>query len=214
MLTSQSPGKHFKPHAPEPRRTIPNPRPAPVQHPWRTGAAVSQATMGLLRPHKERCKTITFDNGKEVAEHAFIGGSPAERNAVTSYLAQQQAARGLQRRLGKAVVGIDGNMARCPSLACGTAWPLIQPVASVERDPGMGNTPEPSAPRRSGAPALRRPAPKCRGAEKPVSAAPASAGGDRMLFHADKPLVRTVFTEILLNKLRKSLFLNIKKINS
>ena len=26
----------------------------------------------LLRPHKARCKTITFDNGKEFAEHEFI----------------------------------------------------------------------------------------------------------------------------------------------
>ena len=26
----------------------------------------------LLRPHKERCKTITLDNGKEFADHEFI----------------------------------------------------------------------------------------------------------------------------------------------
>lgn len=29
--------------------------------------------MGVLRPHKERCKTITFDNGKEFAEHESTG---------------------------------------------------------------------------------------------------------------------------------------------
>ena len=39
----------------------------------RTSAAVGQAVIDLLRPHKERCKTITFDNGKEFAEHEFIG---------------------------------------------------------------------------------------------------------------------------------------------
>ncbi len=40
--------------------------------PQRTSAQVGQAVIELLRPHKERCKTITFDNGKEFAEHAFI----------------------------------------------------------------------------------------------------------------------------------------------
>lgn len=33
---------------------------------------VAQAVIGLLRPHKKRCHTITFDNGKEFADHAFI----------------------------------------------------------------------------------------------------------------------------------------------
>ena len=41
--------------------------------PRRTSAAVGQAVIELLRPHKERCRTITFDNGKEFAEHEFIG---------------------------------------------------------------------------------------------------------------------------------------------
>ena len=40
--------------------------------PRRTSAAVGQTVIELLRPHKERCKTITFDNGKEFAEHAFM----------------------------------------------------------------------------------------------------------------------------------------------
>ncbi|NQW93949.1 MAG: IS30 family transposase [Polaromonas sp.] len=34
---------------------------------------VGQAVIDLLRPHKNRCQTITFDNGKEFADHAFIG---------------------------------------------------------------------------------------------------------------------------------------------
>lgn len=33
---------------------------------------VTQAIVDLLRPHKEACKTLTFDNGKEFAEHEFI----------------------------------------------------------------------------------------------------------------------------------------------
>lgn len=33
---------------------------------------VGQAVIDLLRPHKKRCHTITFDNGKEFADHAFI----------------------------------------------------------------------------------------------------------------------------------------------
>lgn len=41
--------------------------------PRRTSAAVGKAVIDLLRPHKERCKTITFDNGKEFADHGFIG---------------------------------------------------------------------------------------------------------------------------------------------
>ncbi|MDD2712478.1 MAG: IS30 family transposase [Simplicispira sp.] len=41
--------------------------------PRRTSAEVGQAVIDLLRPHKERCQTITFDNGKEFAEHEFIG---------------------------------------------------------------------------------------------------------------------------------------------
>ena len=36
-------------------------------------AGVTQAIIDLLRPHKEACKTLTFDNGKEFAEHEFIG---------------------------------------------------------------------------------------------------------------------------------------------
>ena len=34
---------------------------------------VTQAIVDLLRPHREVCQTLTFDNGKEFAEHAFIG---------------------------------------------------------------------------------------------------------------------------------------------
>ncbi len=33
---------------------------------------VTQAVIELLRPHKSQCKTLTFDNGKEFAEHEFI----------------------------------------------------------------------------------------------------------------------------------------------
>jgi transposase, IS30 family len=33
---------------------------------------VTQAIIALLGPHKQQCKTLTFDNGKEFAEHAFI----------------------------------------------------------------------------------------------------------------------------------------------
>ena len=38
----------------------------------RTSEQVGQAMIDLLRPHKERCKTITLDNGKEFADHEFI----------------------------------------------------------------------------------------------------------------------------------------------
>ena len=34
---------------------------------------VSEAVIELLGPHKARCHTITFDNGKAFADHAFIG---------------------------------------------------------------------------------------------------------------------------------------------
>ena len=40
--------------------------------PRRTSNLVGQAMIDLLRPHKERCKTITLDNGKEFADHEFI----------------------------------------------------------------------------------------------------------------------------------------------
>ena len=33
---------------------------------------VTQAIIELLGPHRKQCKTLTFDNGKEFAEHAFI----------------------------------------------------------------------------------------------------------------------------------------------
>lgn len=39
----------------------------------RHSAGVTQAIIGLLRPHKAQCLTVTFDNGKEFAEHAFMG---------------------------------------------------------------------------------------------------------------------------------------------
>ncbi|MDW5442275.1 IS30 family transposase [Polaromonas sp. SM01] len=38
----------------------------------RHSAGVTQAVIALLRPHRRRCYTLTFDNGKEFAEHAFI----------------------------------------------------------------------------------------------------------------------------------------------
>jgi|SRR6476469_8906198 len=38
----------------------------------RRSAGVTQAVIALLRPHKRQCHTLTFDNGKEFAEHAFI----------------------------------------------------------------------------------------------------------------------------------------------
>ncbi|QTN27054.1 IS30 family transposase [Rhodoferax sp. AJA081-3] len=33
---------------------------------------MTQAIVDLLRPHRHACKTLTFDNGKEFAEHEFI----------------------------------------------------------------------------------------------------------------------------------------------
>lgn len=39
----------------------------------RHSKSVSHKVIDLLRPHKARCKTLTFDNGKEFAEHEFIG---------------------------------------------------------------------------------------------------------------------------------------------
>ena len=41
--------------------------------PSKHSAGVTQAIVDLLRPHTKVCKTLTFDNGKEFAEHAFIG---------------------------------------------------------------------------------------------------------------------------------------------
>lgn len=38
----------------------------------RHSTKVTQAVIDLLRPHKAQCKTLTFDNGKEFAEHEFI----------------------------------------------------------------------------------------------------------------------------------------------
>jgi len=38
----------------------------------RHSTGVTQAVIELLRPHKAQCKTLTFDNGKEFAEHQFI----------------------------------------------------------------------------------------------------------------------------------------------
>jgi len=36
-------------------------------------AGVTAVTTRLLSPHKNKCHTITFDNGKEFAEHELIG---------------------------------------------------------------------------------------------------------------------------------------------
>lgn len=41
----------------------------------RHSTKVTQAVIELLRAHKAQCKTLTFDNGKEFAEHAFIAQS-------------------------------------------------------------------------------------------------------------------------------------------
>lgn len=38
----------------------------------RHSTKVTPAIIALLRPHKAQCKTLTFDNGKEFAEHEFI----------------------------------------------------------------------------------------------------------------------------------------------
>ena len=38
----------------------------------RHSTRVTQAIIDLLRPHRKQCKTLTFDNGKEFAEHEFI----------------------------------------------------------------------------------------------------------------------------------------------
>jgi IS30 family transposase len=38
----------------------------------RHSALVSEAVIELLRPHKRYCKTLTFDNGKEFADHEFM----------------------------------------------------------------------------------------------------------------------------------------------
>jgi len=38
----------------------------------RHSTGVTQAVIELLRPHKKHCKTLTFDNGKEFAEHEFM----------------------------------------------------------------------------------------------------------------------------------------------
>ncbi len=45
-----------------------------LAHPLRSkhSAGVTQAIVDLLRPHRHACKTLTFDNGKEFAEHEFI----------------------------------------------------------------------------------------------------------------------------------------------
>ena len=40
--------------------------------PSRHSDGVTHAVIELLRPHKSQCKTLTFDNGKEFAEHEFI----------------------------------------------------------------------------------------------------------------------------------------------
>ena len=42
--------------------------------PNREAEPVSAAIIEMLRPHKKQCHTITFDNGKEFADHVFFGG--------------------------------------------------------------------------------------------------------------------------------------------
>ena len=41
--------------------------------PNREAGPVSSAIIEMLRPHKQRCHTLTFDNGKEFADHVFFG---------------------------------------------------------------------------------------------------------------------------------------------
>ena len=41
--------------------------------PNREAAPVSAAILEMLRPHKAQCLTLTFDNGKEFADHVFFG---------------------------------------------------------------------------------------------------------------------------------------------
>ncbi len=41
----------------------------------RHSEGVTEAVIALLRPYKSQCQTITFDNGKEFAQHAFIAAS-------------------------------------------------------------------------------------------------------------------------------------------
>ena len=40
---------------------------------FKQSSLVGQAVIEMLRPHKASCHTVTFDNGKEFADHAFIG---------------------------------------------------------------------------------------------------------------------------------------------
>jgi IS30 family transposase len=45
-----------------------------VRHlPNREAAPVSAAILAMLRPYKAQCLTLTFDNGKEFADHVFFG---------------------------------------------------------------------------------------------------------------------------------------------
>lgn len=39
---------------------------------FKTSDLTGHAVVELLRPHRARCHTVTFDNGKEFADHAFI----------------------------------------------------------------------------------------------------------------------------------------------
>jgi IS30 family transposase len=41
--------------------------------PNRQAAPVSAALIEMLCPYKPSCQTLTFDNGKEFADHAFFG---------------------------------------------------------------------------------------------------------------------------------------------
>jgi transposase, IS30 family len=43
-----------------------------VQVPGKHKLCVTTAVVGLLRSHKHKCHTLTFDNGKEFAEHEMI----------------------------------------------------------------------------------------------------------------------------------------------
>jgi hypothetical protein len=56
--------KNFDPYALDPTQTTPNSSPERQQ---------LQLTLEMLRPDKEQCLTLTFDNGKEFADHVFFG---------------------------------------------------------------------------------------------------------------------------------------------
>jgi IS30 family transposase len=53
------------------------------QLPSNHSAEVTQSIIDLLRPHKRVCKTLTFDDGREFAEHEFIADCPDAKVNLT-----------------------------------------------------------------------------------------------------------------------------------